>query len=59
VWSARPRPTIGRLELAGTSDAPLTGILGSDVTLHISINSATAIALTVAAATTASNSRTR
>ena len=46
---------LGRLELDGTSDAPSDGVLGGDVTLNIAINGAAAVMVSVAAASTSSN----
>ncbi|MBI84895.1 MAG: hypothetical protein CMJ81_17005, partial [Planctomycetaceae bacterium] len=44
-----------RLELAGTSPAPVDGILGGDVTLNVAINGDSAVAVKIAATATASN----
>ncbi|HEX7094535.1 MAG TPA: hypothetical protein VF183_01540, partial [Acidimicrobiales bacterium] len=46
---------LGRLELDGTSAAPANGVLSSDVTLNIAINGAAAVMVSVAAASTTSN----
>jgi len=44
-----------QLELTGSSPAPVDGILGGDVLLNIAINGASAVAVTIAALSTSSN----
>ena len=54
--SVQPAASVAaQIELTGSSPAPADGILGVDVLLNIAINGASAVAVTIAAASTSSN----